>query len=117
MVRPSGSEIANVGGLRGKADNICWASLTFLRPHPALLERQDCTLVTWYRSHYAPRAGGAYDSHHRTSGIACRTRRRGGVAARGARAATAGDAGGRGAQRRTARPIYGPFARVPCGAA
>ena len=34
-----------------------------------------------------PRAGGAYDSHHRTAEIACRTRRRDGVAARGARAA------------------------------
>ena len=35
---------------------------------------------------YAPRAGGAYDSHHRTTGIASCTRRRGGcVAARGAR--------------------------------
>ena len=26
--------------------------------HPALLERQDCTLVAWYRSIYAPRTGG-----------------------------------------------------------
>src|SRR5262249_53164920 len=52
--------------------------------HPALLERQDCTLVAWYRSLYAPRTGGAYDSHHRTAGIAGRTRRSGGgVAARG----------------------------------
>src|SRR5215471_14606852 len=41
---------------------------------------------------YAPRTGGAYDSHHRTAGIADCTRRRGGVAARGARAA-ATDAG------------------------
>src|SRR5262249_5465034 len=41
--------------------------------HPAHLERQDCTLVTWYRSVYAPRTGGAYDSHHRTAGIAGRT--------------------------------------------
>src|SRR5215471_7843848 len=41
----------------------------------------------------APRAGGAYDSHHRTAGIAGRTRRRGcRVAARGTRAA-GGDAG------------------------
>src|SRR5262249_8185213 len=49
---------------------------------------RDSTLVTWYRSVYAPRArGGAYDSHHRTAGIAGCTRRRGGpVAARGARA-------------------------------
>src|SRR6516162_251982 len=60
--------------------------------HPALIERQDCTLVVWYRSLYAPRTGGAYDSHHRTAEIAGFTRRRGGrVAARGARAA-AGDA-------------------------
>src|SRR5262249_61925085 len=51
---------------------------------PALLERQDCTLVAWYRSLYAPRTGGAYDSHHRTAGIAGRTRRGGGRA--GARA-------------------------------
>src|SRR5215831_11025764 len=53
-------------------------------------------LVAWYPSVYAPRTGGAYDSHHRTAGIACRTRRRsGGVAAYGERAATAGDAGDR----------------------
>src|SRR5262249_27085313 len=58
-----------------------------------LPEREDCTLEAWYRSLYAPRAGGAYDSHHRTAGIAGRTRRRSGrIAARGARAA-AGDAG------------------------
>src|SRR5260370_16284048 len=38
---------------------------------------------------YAPRTGGAYDSHHWTAGIAGRTRRRGSsVAARGASAAT-----------------------------
>jgi len=56
--------------------------------HPALLGREDCTPVAWYRSLYAPRAGGAYDSHHQTAGIAGRTRRRGGrVAARGAGAA------------------------------
>src|SRR6516165_8951110 len=55
--------------------------------HPALLERQDCTLVAWYASLYAPRTGGAYDAYHRTAGIAGRTRRRGGgVAAHGARA-------------------------------
>jgi hypothetical protein len=42
--------------------------------------------VAWYPSLYAPRTGGAYDSHNRTAGIAGRTRRRGGrVAARGAR--------------------------------
>ena len=38
--------------------------------HPALLERKDGTLGTWYCWLYAPRAGGAYDSHHRTAGIA-----------------------------------------------
>jgi putative tryptophan/tyrosine transport system substrate-binding protein len=49
---------------------------------------RDSTLVACYRSLYAPRTGGAYDSHHRTAGIAGRSRRRcGGVAARGARAA------------------------------
>src|SRR5215831_7392295 len=26
--------------------------------HPALLEREDCTLVAWYPSLYAPRTGG-----------------------------------------------------------
>src|SRR5262245_24183805 len=30
-------------------------------------EREDCTLVAWYSSFYAPRTGGAYDSHHRTA--------------------------------------------------
>src|SRR5262245_32247686 len=38
---------------------------------------RDSTLVAWYRSFYAPRTGGAYDSHHRTAGIAGRARRRG----------------------------------------
>ena len=62
--------------------------------HPSLFERQDSTLVAWYRSIYAPRTGGAYDSHHRTAGIAgCTRRRGGGVAARGAR--SSGDAGWR----------------------
>src|SRR5262245_42144491 len=52
------------------------------RGHPAFLPSlEDCTLVTWYRSLYAPRTGGAYDSHHRTAGIAGCTRRRSGVAA------------------------------------
>jgi hypothetical protein len=55
--------------------------------HPALFEREDCTLMAWYRCFYAPRAGGAHDSHHRTSGIAGHTRRRRYVAARGARSA------------------------------
>src|SRR5262249_13000927 len=61
---------------------------TEVEAHPALLEREDCTLVARYRCLYAPRTGGAYDSHHRTAEIAGRTRRRGGrVAACGARAA------------------------------
>src|SRR5262249_28884151 len=56
---------------------------------------RDSTLVPWYRSLYAPRAGGAYDSHHRTAGLPGCTRRRGGrVAVWGARAA-ARDAGDR----------------------
>src|SRR5262249_32882741 len=38
-----------------------------LRPGRML---RDSTLVAWYRSLYAPRTGGAYDSHHRTAGIA-----------------------------------------------
>ena len=61
---------------------------------PTLLARAGCravrdsTLVAWYRSIYAPRTGGAYDSHHRTAGIVGRARRRGSsVAACGARAA------------------------------
>src|SRR5262245_7107187 len=59
---------------------------------------RDSTLVAWYRSLYAPRTGGAYDSHHRAAGIAGRTRRRGGVAARGAGAADRKDAHDRLAQ-------------------
>src|SRR5262245_21485606 len=65
------------------------------RAVPALFEREkDSTLAAWYSCFYAPRTGGAYDSHHRTAEVAGRTRRRGGrVAARGARAAasSAGD--------------------------
>jgi hypothetical protein len=33
--------------------------------------------MAWYRSLYAPRAGGAYDSHHRTAGIAGRAAEKG----------------------------------------
>ena len=43
--------------------------------------------MTWYYCLYAPRTGGAYDSHHRTAGIAGRTRGRDRLAARGARVA------------------------------
>src|SRR5215467_1044030 len=54
---------------------------------------RDSTLVAWYPSVYAPRTGGAYDSHHRTAGIAGRTRRRGcRMAARGERAGGHGEA-------------------------
>jgi hypothetical protein len=60
---------------------------------PLLLERKDGTLVAWYRWFYAPRTGGAYDSHHRTAGIVGRTRQHsGGMSAQRACAA-AGDAG------------------------
>src|SRR5262249_387670 len=49
---------------------------------------------------YAPRTGGAYDSHHQTAGIADRAGRRSGVmAARGARAAMA--------KTRVGRPLFG----------
>src|SRR6516162_9995539 len=71
--------------------SLCWS----LNQHPALLGREDCTLVAWYRCLYAPRTGGAYGSHHWTAGIASRARRRGGgVAPRSARAA-ASSAGAR----------------------
>src|SRR5262249_35266389 len=46
-------------------------------PPPGCRAVKDSTLVTWYPCVYAPRTGGAYDSHHRTAGIAGRTRRRG----------------------------------------
>src|SRR5262249_59390226 len=49
---------------------------------------RDSMLAAWYPSLYAPRTGGAYDSHHRTARIAGCVRQRGsGVAARGGRAA------------------------------
>src|SRR5262249_48514783 len=56
----------------------------------AILPSLNVKTARWWRGIvlYAPRAGGVYDSHHRTAEIAGRTRRRGGrVAARGARAA------------------------------
>ena len=50
----------------------------------ALLGLHACGVVSCL---YAPRTGGAYDSDHRTAGIAGRTRRRGGgVAGGGTRA-------------------------------
>src|SRR5262245_65957415 len=79
----------------GKSENIYSFNLPLLNPKPAteveatsilpLLEREDYTPMACYRSLYAPRTGGAYDSHHRTAGIDGRTRRcGGGLAARGA---------------------------------
>src|SRR6516225_11800555 len=79
-------------------------------PGPAWLG--DSTLVAWYRCLHAPRAGGAYDSHHRTAGIAGCTRRcGGGVAARGAGAAV-GNAGDRIPQRRIAGGVCALRSRV-----
>src|SRR5262249_26101892 len=73
-------------------------SLPLLNPKPTTEVKATMKTARSWRDivpFYAPRTGGAYDSHHRTAGIAGRTRRRGGrVAARGARAAI-GDAGGR----------------------
>jgi hypothetical protein len=60
-----------------------------LRWSSAFLEREDGTLVAWYSALYAPRAGGAYDSHHRTAEIAGRTH---GAAAAWLLAAAARDA-------------------------
>src|SRR6516162_1204050 len=53
------------------------AEKDWARQQCALPEREDYTLVAWYPFLYAPRAGGAYDSHHRTAGIAGGTRRHG----------------------------------------
>src|SRR5215831_1955440 len=76
---------------------------------------EDCTPMAWYPSLYAPRTGGAYDSRHRTAGIAGRARRGGcSVAARGARAA-GGDAGGRFSQQHIARLVGAFRGRVPSG--
>jgi hypothetical protein len=67
--------------------------------------------VVPYDTH--PRTGGAYESHHRTAGIAGRTWRRGsGVAARGARAAV-DDAGDWVPWRPIARPVGEPCTRFP----
>src|SRR6516225_8597384 len=97
---PSRRSMSAFGGKSGK--HLLALSPTVLNPqpttqvkaHPAVLERQDYTLVPWYRFLHAPRTGGAHDSHHRTAGIAGRARRRGSrVAARGGGAAAvhAGD--------------------------
>src|SRR5262249_52953555 len=59
----------------------------------ALLECEDRTLLVWYRSLTHLAREGAYDSHHRTAGVAGRTRRRGGrLAVRCGRAAVQPDA-------------------------
>src|SRR5262249_15375974 len=74
---------------------------------------RDSTLVAWYRFLYAPRTGGAYDSHHRTAGIVDGARRHSGsVAARGAGAA-AGGASDRVPPRYVARHLCTPCGRVP----
>src|SRR5262249_30947342 len=59
-----------------------WSSMPgFTAPGSALLGQHARSVVSLF---YAPRTGGAYDSHHRTAGIAGRTlRRRSRVAARG----------------------------------
>jgi len=57
-------------------------------PGAALLRQHTRAVISFP---YAPRTGGAYDSHHRTAGIAGRTRRCGRLAACSTRAA-AGDA-------------------------
>src|SRR5262245_39948530 len=76
---------------RGRAGLRCSLCPACGPPAPGCRAVRDSTLVAWYRSVYAPRTGGAYDSHHRTTGIAGRSRRRGGVvAARGACAAAQG---------------------------
>jgi len=81
--------------------------------HPALLQRQDCTLVAWYRCPYAPRTGGAYDSHHRTAGIAGCTWRHGScVAARGARGAVSNADCGKTQPVRPALFLIGPMTAV-----
>src|SRR5262249_21390673 len=45
-------------------------------PAPGTVLLGDSTLMAWYLCLYAPRTGGAYDSHHRTAEIVGRARRR-----------------------------------------
>src|SRR5215471_17845782 len=79
--RPVDLPVLQASKFRAEFFSVGWSEATSDRAgsnqYSALLERQDCTLVAWYRSLYAPRTGGAYDSHHRTAGIAGRTRRHG----------------------------------------
>src|SRR5262249_29023399 len=61
----------------GRRSVAAYAPRALRRPRHGCRAVKDSTLVAWYSSFYAPRTGGAYDSHHWTAGIACRTRRRG----------------------------------------
>jgi len=74
--------------------------------------------VAWYPCLYAPRAGGAHDSQHRTAGIAGRTRPRGGRVVAFGMGAAAGGTGGRvlNGEISAARPVYS-IAGFPRGAA
>src|SRR6516164_4463136 len=76
-----------VSRLRDEVKRALRSALACAPPAPGPAWLGDSALMAWYRSLYAPRTGGAYDSHHRTAGIVGRTRRRGRVAARGVRAA------------------------------
>src|SRR5262245_11385393 len=76
---------------------------------------RDSTLAAWYPYFYAPRAGGAYDGHHRTAGVAgCTRRHGGGVAVFGARAA-ADAAGDRFPKQRIACRVRADGGRVSSG--
>src|SRR5215475_2829245 len=86
-------------------------------PRPRRVPRRVRTVRSWHGivpfTHLG--AGGAYDSHHWTAGIAGRTRRRRGfVATRGARAA-AGDAGDWSAPSRLAGGARKPSGSFPQG--
>src|SRR5215470_11915100 len=93
-----------VSRLRDEVKRALRSALACAPPAPGPAWLGDNTLVAWYRSLCAPRTGGAYDGHHRTAGIAGRTRRRcGRVAARGARAAARAHAAGRRAHTHVAK--------------
>src|SRR5262249_24916691 len=77
---------------RGPGNAVAAYARRALCPRPGCRAVRTARSMAWYLCLYALRAGGAYDSHHRTAGIAgCTRRRGGGLAARGARAA-AGEA-------------------------
>src|SRR5262249_26492392 len=67
-----------VSRLRDEVKRALRSALACAQPAPGPAWLGDSTLVARYRSLYAPRTGGAYDSHHRTAGIAGHSRRRGG---------------------------------------